>query len=88
MVAVATQFSVNEWAERYMFTSLRGRVWTRAMVRKAVCDHLRLAGLLVKPALVDQVLDDDKFMLSNRGSIPARIVETVWAEARRRAGGR
>lgn len=76
----------REWQERYMITSLKGRIWTRAEVRKRAVDMAY--GLLMheKPravirAEVELVLDDDAFMRVRYGMVPARVVEDVAFEA-------
>jgi hypothetical protein len=75
----------NEWAERYMITSRKGRIWTRSMVRDQVMAYARSMLLPVTPASVARVLDDDAFMTWRRGEIPARVIEAVHAEARKAA---
>ncbi len=74
----------SEWAERYEITSLRGRIWTRPMLRKRVLDRARALFLPVEPKHVDAVLNDDAFMRFRRGEIPARVVEAIHDEARTR----
>jgi len=76
----------NEWAECYRITSLKGRIWTRSMVRDAVMAHARSLLLPVTSASVACVLDDDAFMKQRRGEIPARVIEAVHTEARRAKG--
>lgn len=78
-------FRGNDWTDRYEIVSTKGLYWTRDMVRKRVLDYGRKLGLAVDPEIVGHVLDDDKFMVQRRGSIPARIVEDVHEEARWRA---
>jgi hypothetical protein len=74
------------FAQRYMITSLTGRIWNRAMVRRAAMDQVRtssLPGLRGVPAseraaLVDSVLDDDAWMRRYAaGMIPQRVVEAI-----------
>lgn len=77
--------AVASWADRYEVTSVRGRIWSRAMVRKAALSWGSRAGIPAAPAMVDSVLDDHVFMRRRRGEIPARVVEAVWQEAWRRA---
>ena len=75
----------EQFAQRYMITSLTGRVWNRSMVRRAAMDRVRtspLPGLRVVPtseraALVDSVLDDDAWMPRYAGMIPQRVVEAI-----------
>lgn len=74
------------WTARYQITSLRGRVWSREMVRRRVVQLGRGLGLPVIGRLVDEVLDDDLFMTRRRGEIPARVVDAVHQEARLRRG--
>jgi len=93
-VLAAASASDEEFAQRYMITSVTGRVWNRTMIRKAAMDQVRrsplpgLRGLPVeeRAALVDRVLDDDAFMRGLAGTVPARVVEAiedrVWKLAR------
>ena len=74
---------VNDWTNRYEIVSVRGRLWTRAMVRKGVMAHL--SDLRPIPAIVDEVLNDHTFMRFMRGMVPSRVIEAVWLEARLRA---
>lgn len=78
--------TAKEWQERYMITSLKGKIWTRSEVRKRAVDMAY--GLLMQeqpravigPA-VELVLDDDKFMRQRYGMVPARVVEDAAFEA-------
>lgn len=83
----------REWQERYMITSLKGRIWTRSEVRKRAVDMAY--GLLMheKPRAVirtevELVLDDDTFMRVRHGMVPARVVEDVAFEAFLKLGRR
>jgi hypothetical protein len=79
------RWSDEGFAQRYMITSLTGRIWNRSMTRKAAMDRVRtsplpgLRDLLVgdRAALVDRVLDDDSFMRRFAGTVPARVVEAI-----------
>lgn len=74
--------AVGAWTECYEITSMRGRVWSRAMIRSAALALGRRLGLPVDGARVDAVLDDERFMASRRGMIPARVVDDIHTEAR------
>lgn len=75
----------EEFAQRYMITSLTGRIWNRTMVRRAAMDRVRtspLPGLRDVPlgeraALVDSVLNDDAWMRRHAGMIPQRVIEAI-----------
>jgi len=75
----------EQFAQRYMITSLTGRIWNRSMVRRAAMDRVRTSpfpGLRGVPAsergaLVDSVLDDDGWMHWYTGMIPQRVVEAI-----------
>jgi hypothetical protein len=74
------------WADRYIITSVKGRIWSRPMVRtKVLALGRRLLLLPANTDIVDEILDDDAFMTRGRGEIPARVVEAVHEEARLRA---
>jgi hypothetical protein len=69
------------WIETYEVTSVKGRIWTRSMVRSGVLRLAAAACHKVDRASVDQVLDDSTFMIRRRGEIPARVIEAVLMEA-------
>lgn len=78
-------FRGNAWTDRYEIVSTKGVYWTRDMVRKRVLDYGRKLGLPADPGTVGHILDDDTFMGRLRGTIPARVIESVHEEARWRA---
>ena len=75
----------GEWQERYMITSIKGRIWKRSELRnKAV----RITATLLpeQPRLavrtaVQLVLDDPAFMRPRAGMVPARVISDVGMEA-------
>lgn len=69
--------TAREWQDRYLITSVTGRVWTRAMVRRSVLSWSTRPVLPYDAEDADAVLDDDGFMARRAGEIPARVVEAV-----------
>jgi hypothetical protein len=79
----------DDFIDRYMITSSRGRVWTRDMVRKAALRQVKTSPLPVRgqalgdfdaqtrARLVDMALDDDSLMRRHAGMVPARVVEAI-----------
>ena len=76
----------RQWQDRYQITSRSGRIWTRSEVCKRAVDmaHGLLAGETSRTTLraaIELVLDDDTFMRSRTGMVPARVVEDAAFEA-------
>ena len=76
----------KQWQERYRITSRNGKIWTRSEVLKRAIDMAH--GLLMREktrglirAAIEPVLDDDTFMRSRAGMVPARVVEDAAFEA-------
>ena len=76
----------KQWQDRYQITSRSGRIWTRSEVCKRAVDMAY--GLLAREtsravirAAIELVLDDDTFMRSRTGMVPARVVEDAAFEA-------
>ena len=76
----------KEWQERYMITSLKGKIWKRTEIAKRAIDLAY--GLLVQQhpravirTEVELVLGDDKFMRTRYGMVPARVIEDAAWEA-------
>jgi len=65
------------WADRYMITSVTGRVWSRAMVRRSALSWSLRRTLPYDAQDVDALLDDDAWMCRRAGEIPARVVEAI-----------
>lgn len=73
--------AADDFAERYMITSLHSRVYTRAMLLSAAMRGVLAKTLKVSRANVGAVLDDDSWMQPRRGEIPARVTEAAVLEA-------
>lgn len=69
----------NAWAERYQITSVRGRIYTRAMLRALVMRAL--IAPYAHRAFVDVVLDDDAWMSRKRGQTPNNLAHEIEREA-------
>jgi hypothetical protein len=84
--------SDEEFAVRYMITSVKGRVYTRSMLYELAMKRLRTSPLPLKAdgriplgslnvgermRLTDAILNDDGFMRRLAGQIPARVVEAI-----------
>ena len=65
------------WSDRYMITSVTGRVWSRAMVRRSALSWSLRPALPYDAQDIDALLDDDAWMRRRRGEIPARVVEAL-----------
>lgn len=71
----------NAWAVRYMITSVRGRVYTHPMVRRAIIRALENETIFTTAAAprralirqVDVLLSDDRWMLTKRGQTPGSL---------------
>lgn len=74
----------NAWAERYLVTSTRGRVYTRPMLRAYV---MQRAPLYLRDKHVDAVLDDERFMTWHRGMVPQAVSKAIIDEAGARQFG-
>lgn len=76
----------REWQDRYVVTSIKGKIWKRSEVQAGA---MKLAMLLAgtshpRPTVLESVksvLNDDTFMRPIRGSVPARVTEDVAMEA-------
>jgi hypothetical protein len=76
----------QEWQERYMIMSTKGKIWTRSEIAKRAIDfaHGVLLGAQPRSVIrveVERVLDDDKFMRQRYGMVPARVIEDAAWEA-------
>jgi len=76
----------KEWQARYQITSTKGKLWTRSEVIKRAVDMARLLAReqAVRPVIrtvIELVLDDEAFMRSHTGNVPARVVEDAAFEA-------
>ena len=76
----------KQWQERYQITSRSGKIWTRSEVVKRAVDmtHGLLAGETSRTTLraaIEAVIDDETFMRSRTGMVPARVVEDAAFEA-------
>lgn len=76
----------KEWQDRYQITSSKGRIWTRAEVRKRAVDMAYELLMHDQPesvirAVIEPVLDDEMFMRYRTAMVPARVVEDVAFEA-------
>jgi hypothetical protein len=75
----------SEWQERYQITSIKGRIWTRIMIRKRASEMLRslMPGEtpIARRTAVELVLDDPAFMRSRTGMVPARVIADSAIEA-------
>lgn len=76
----------QEWQARYEITSVKGKIWSRREIRNravAMASSLLLhkqPRLAVRTA-VQLVLDDEEFMRSRRGTVPARVIEDAAFKA-------
>lgn len=78
----ATQRALrNAWAERYMITSVKGRVYTRTMLRVLVMRAVKLYAHERHASFVDVVLDDDAYMRRHRGRTPSGLACEIEREA-------
>ena len=75
----------QEWQERCMITSTKGRIWKRSEIRKRAADKLRAllpdTAPLLRRTAVQLVLDDPAFMRPRTGMVPARVIEDSSMEA-------
>lgn len=76
----------KEWQERYMITSTKGVIWKRSEIAKRAIDMaygllLRAQPRSVIRSAIEPVLDNDSFMRTRYGMVPARVVEDVAFEA-------
>lgn len=75
----------QEWQERYMITSIKGRIWKRSEIRKRTVDILRTLSPGTTPTArrlaVELLLDDPTFMRFYTGMVPARVISDVAIEA-------
>lgn len=65
------------WGDRYMITSINGRVWSRAMIRRSVLTWSTRSVLPYDDQDVDAILDNDEFMRRRAGEIPTRVCEAI-----------
>ena len=76
----------QEWQQRYEITSVKGKIWTRSEIRNravSVASSLlfhKQPRPVVREA-VQLVLDDEEFMRSRRGTVPARVIEDAAFKA-------
>jgi hypothetical protein len=64
----------NEYAEKYMITSVRGRVYNRTMLRAYVSAAFIFG---VDKAAALALLDNDAFMSPKYGQVPSAIVRDI-----------
>jgi len=84
--------SDEEFAVRYMITSVKGRVYTRSMLYGLAMKRLRTSPLPLRAdsriplgsldvgqrmMLTNTILNDDSFMRRLAGQVPARVVEEI-----------
>lgn len=69
------------FADRYQITSIKGRIYTRAMLLSAAMRGPMAKLHRVTRKEVAAVLDDDQWMRTRRGEIPARVIEEALLEA-------
>ncbi len=75
----------GEWQDRYMITSVKGKIWKRSELRNKAA-RITAALLPEQPRLairtaVQGVLDDPVFMRPRAGMVPARVIDDVGIEA-------